>query len=223
MTWKHFFTSSLGKKYLMAFTGIFLITFLIVHAGINSCIFLNDNGQTYNTIAHFMSHNWIVRFLEIGLFAGLILHIVQGLILWRQNAAARPVKYYSNKPEKNSSWNSRAMGILGSLILIFLVIHLNHFYVGTKIALYAEHDAPHNLYEEMKEVFSQLWVVLIYSAGVISLFWHLLHGFQSSFQSLGTRNRKLKGIIVAAGVGYSIIICLLFLSMPLSFYFGWIS
>ena len=93
MTWKLFFTSSIGKKFIMAFTGLFLITFLIVHAGINSCIFLNDNGQTFNTFGHFMSHNWIVRFLEVGLFAGLILHIIQGLLLWKQNRAARPVGY----------------------------------------------------------------------------------------------------------------------------------
>lgn len=223
MTWKQFFTTSLGKKYVMAFTGIFLITFLIVHAGINSCIFLNDNGATYNTVAHFMSHNWIVRFLELGLFAGLILHIIQGLVLWRQNAAARPVRYYSNKPEKNSTWYSRSMGILGSLLLIFLVVHLSQFYVGTKIALYGEGDAPHNLYDEMKVVFSNWWIVAIYVAGVVSLFWHLLHGFQSSFQSVGITNRKLKALINKAGIGYTVIICLLFLSMPLAFFFGWVS
>lgn len=222
MTWKNFFTSSLGKKYVMALTGIFLITFLIVHAGINSCIFLNDNGETYNAVAHFMSHNWIVRFLEVGLFVGLIMHIVQGLILWKQNAQARPVRYYSNKPERNSTWYSRSMGILGSLLLIFLVVHLSKFYVGTKEALYFENDAPHNLYEEMKEVFANPWIVLIYTLGVISLFWHLLHGFQSSFQTMGTTNKKLKAIINKVGIGYTIIICILFLLMPISFFFGWV-
>src|SRR5438128_465559 len=109
MTWKHFFTSSIGKKFTMAFTGLFLILFLIVHAGINSCIFFNDNGQTFNTVAHFMSHNWIVRFLEVGLFAGLILHMIQGLVLWKQNRSARPVAYYQNKPATNSTWYSRSM------------------------------------------------------------------------------------------------------------------
>jgi succinate dehydrogenase cytochrome b subunit len=223
MTWKHFFTSSLGKKYVMAFTGFFLITFLIVHAGINSCIFLKDNGETYNTVAHFMSHNWIVRFLELGLFAGLILHIIQGLLLWKQNASARPIKYYSNKPSKNSTWYSRSMGILGSLLLIFLVVHLSHFYVGTKVALYGHNDAPHDLYEEMREVFTNIWVVLIYIVGVIALFWHLLHGFQSAFQSLGMNNKRFLPLIYAAGAGYSVIICLLFISMPLAFYFGWVN
>lgn len=75
MTWKQIFASSIGKKIIMALTGLFLITFLIVHAGVNSCIFLNDGGETFNNVAHFMSHNWILRFLEIGLLAALILHI----------------------------------------------------------------------------------------------------------------------------------------------------
>ena len=207
----------------MAFTGIFLILFLIVHAGINSCIFLGDNGETYNTVAHFMSHNWIVRFLEIGLFVGLITHIIQGLMLWRQNVAARPVKYYSNKPEKNSTWYSRSMGILGSLLLIFLVVHLSQFYVGTKVALYGHNDAPHNLFEEMKEVFSNPLFVIVYVAGVVALFWHLFHGFQSAFQSLGINNKKFNPIIRSLGTGYTVIICLLFISMPVAFYFGWIN
>lgn len=207
----------------MAFTGFFLITFLIVHAGINSSIFLNDNGKTFNVVGRFMSHNWIVRFLELGLFAGLILHIIQGLMLWRQNVAARPIKYYSNKPEKNSTWYSRSMGLLGTLLLIFLVIHLSHFYVGTKVALYAHNDAPHNLYAEMHEVFQQWWVVVIYLLGIVALFWHLMHGFQSAFQSLGINNKRFIPIINAAGMGYTVIICLAFALMPIAFYFGWIT
>src|SRR6188508_2911241 len=122
MTWKNFFTSSIGKKIIMGLTGFFLIIFLIVHCGVNSMIFFNDGGETFNHWAHFMGSNLIVRTMEIGLFAFLILHIVQGLILWKQNNAARPVKYAVNKPEKNSTWYSRGMGLLGTLILMFLVL-----------------------------------------------------------------------------------------------------
>ncbi len=220
MTWKQFFTSSIGKKFNMALTGLFLVLFLIIHAGINSCIFLNDNGETFTAVGHFMSHNWIVRFLEIGLFAGLIMHAIQGLILWRQNAAARPVAYY-HKKERGSTWYSRSMGLLGTLLLIFLVIHIAHFFVGTKIALYSG-DKPHNLYNEMKEVFSNWWIVLIYLIGVTALFWHLLHGFQSAWQTLGLNNKKYSPIVKAAGIGYSVIICVLFALMPVAMYFKWI-
>jgi succinate dehydrogenase / fumarate reductase cytochrome b subunit len=221
MTWKQLFTSSIGKKITMAFTGLFLILFLIIHAGVNSSIFLNDGGKTFEAIAHFMSHNWIVRFLEIGLFAGLIIHAVQGLILWKQNREARPIAYHSNKPEKNSTWYSRSMGILGTLLLLFLIMHISHFFIGTKVALYSG-DREHHLFQEMKLVFSVWYIVVAYILGLIALFWHLLHGFQSAFQTFGINHKRYTPIIKAAGAGYTIIICILFALMPLGIYFGWI-
>ena len=125
MTWKSFFTASIGKKFAMGLTGLFLITFLMVHAGVNSSIFVNDNGETFNSAAHFMSHNWVIRIMELGLFAGLFLHIIQGLLLWKQNKAARPVKYEMSDANKNSKWYSRSMGLLGTLLLFFLIIHIS--------------------------------------------------------------------------------------------------
>lgn len=222
MTWKQLFTSSIGKKITMALTGLFLITFLIVHAGVNSSIFLNDGGETFNTIARFMSHNWILRFLEVGLFAGLIAHIIQGLILWKQNSDARPIAYQTNKAQKNSTWYSRSMGILGTLLLLFLIMHISHFFIGTKIALYGG-DQPHNLFEEMKLVFGEWYIVVAYILGLIALFWHLLHGFQSAFQTFGLNHKRFTPIIKAAGIGYTVIICVLFALMPLAIFLGWIS
>src|SRR5712672_2816938 len=93
MTWRHFFTSSIGKKIIMGLTGFFLISFLIVHCSINAMIFFNDGGETFNHWAHFMGSNLIIRIMEIGLFVGLLLHIVQGLVLWAKNAKTRPVTY----------------------------------------------------------------------------------------------------------------------------------
>ncbi len=205
----------------MALTGLFLILFLIVHAGINSCIFLNDGGQTFNEMAHFMSHNWIMRFLEVGLFAGLFMHIIQGLMLWSQNNKARPVPYAFNQPNKNSKWYSRSMGLLGTLLLLFLIMHLSHFYIGTKIALYGG-DQPHNLYEEMKTIFSNQWVVLGYVLGVVALFWHLFHGFQSAFQTFGVHHKKYSPIIKTLGTVYALVICTLFALMPIAMYLNWV-
>lgn len=203
----------------MAFTGLFLILFLVIHAGINSCIFLNDGGETFNTVAHFMSHNWIVRFLEIGLMAGIIVHIIQGLMLWRQNVAARPVGYLVTRPGKNSTWYSRSMGLLGTLVLLFLIMHLSHFYVGTKVALYSG-DQPHNLFEEMKLVFSELYIVILYLVGLVALFWHLVHGFQSAFQTFGLNHKRYTPIIKTAGWVYTIIIIVAFALMPILMYTG---
>lgn len=222
MTWKSFFSSSIGKKLAMGLTGLFLITFLIVHAGVNSCIFLNDDGETFNAAAHFMSHNWVIRVMEIGLFAGLFVHIIQGLILWKQNKAARPVNYAVYAGNTNSKWYSRSMGLLGTLLLFFLIIHISKFFVSTKIALYGSGEGEHNLYYEMKEEFAKWWIVVIYLCGVISLFWHLMHGFSSAFQTLGINHKRYNPIIKTIGVGYTVIICVLFALMPLAFYFNWI-
>ncbi len=218
MTWKQFLTSSIGKKFTMGLTGLFLITFLCVHVGVNSCIFLNDGGAVFNEAAYFMSHNWVIRIMELGLFAGLLLHIIQGLLLWRQNSAARPVGYNQSNANKNSKWYSRSMGLLGTLLLFFLIMHLAHFWVGTKVALYSG-DEEHNLYNKMIEIFSQWWVVVLYVAGVGSLLFHLLHGFQSAFQTMGINHKRYTPIIKKAGIGFSVIVCILFALMPILIFF----
>ncbi|UAY53491.1 succinate dehydrogenase cytochrome b subunit [Ferruginibacter albus] len=236
MTWKHFFSSSIGKKIIMGFTGLCLIGFLIVHCAINSMIFFNDNGETFNHWAHFMGTNLIVRTMEIGLFAGLLLHIVQGLILWGQNSKARPVKYAMNDANSNSKWYSRSMGLLGTLLLLFLIIHLYHFWTpsrfGGMMGVHSleetsltdyEGQSVHNLYREMQLVFSQLWVVIVYILGVIALAWHLLHGFQSAFQTFGINHKRWTPIIKGVGAAFSFIVPLLFALMPLAMYLGWVN
>ncbi len=237
MTFKQLFTSSIGKKFSMGLTGLFLITFLIVHCGINAMIFFNDGGQTFNHWGHFMGSNLIIRTMELGLFLFLIIHIVQGLILWKQNNQARPVKYAVQNSSSNSKWYSRSMGLLGTLILLFLILHLYHFWLPsrfggmanitllepTTLSDYANEEA-HNLYKQMQIIFSNnLLVVVVYVLGVFSLCWHLLHGFQSAWQTFGVNHKKYTPILKAIGVGYSVIICLLFASMPVAFYLGWIS
>ncbi len=143
-------------------------------------------------------------------------------MLTAQNNSKRPVKYAVNPGNATSTWYSRSMGVLGSLLLIFLVIHLKDFFIGTKVALYSG-DQPHNLYEEMKEEFSNLWVVIIYLVGVISLFWHLWHGFSSAFQTLGVNSPKYNSLIKTLGYGYTIIVCLLFALMPVAFHLQWLN
>lgn len=222
MTWKQLFTSSIGKKYLMGLTGFFLITFLIVHASINAFIFYNDDGVTFNSIAHFMLHNYLVRFLEVGLFVAFILHAIQGLLLWKQNREARKISYEMQKYPKEIKWYARTMGWLGTFVLLFLVMHLYQFWGSTKHELYF--NGPEiNLYQSMKEIFTNpLWFTL-YMVGLASLLFHLLHGFQSAFQTFGINNRRWIGIIKGIGVFYSVVICLLFASMPLAFMLGWLN
>ena len=219
MSEKSFFlSSSIGKKISMGLTGLFLISFLIVHVSVNSCIFINDGGITFNAAAHFMATNPLIRLIEIGLFAGLILHIIFALILTLENKKARPIGYREINGAANSNWYSRSMGILGSLLLIFLVVHLAHFWIDTKIAVFTGKADQHNTFNEMKEVFSNWYIVALYLIGVGSLLFHILHGFQSAFQTLGLNHKKYTPIIKKIGIWFSIIVCLLFASMPVAIF-----
>ncbi|HSN09951.1 MAG TPA: succinate dehydrogenase cytochrome b subunit [Hanamia sp.] len=221
MTWKQLFTSSIGKKILMALTGFFLIIYLIVHAFLNALIFYNDDGKIFDKGANFMLHNYFIRFLEIGLFAVFILHIIQGLMLWQQNKASRKIKYEKSNYPREIKWYSRYMGWLGTFLLLFLVMHLAQFWAQTKNELYFNGPAI-DLYQQMKEIFTNpVWFTL-YMIGLASLLFHLLQGFQSAFQTFGINNRRWIYIIKGVGVFYSVAICLLFASMPLAFMVGWL-
>jgi len=216
---KGIFSYSVGKKLIMGLTGMFLILFLIVHCSINSLIFLNDGGETFNRAAEFMSHNWLIRILEVGLFLGFILHIIQSLILTLENKKARKIGYAVSNANANSKWYSRSMGLLGTLILIFLILHLKHFWV---VSRFTDHisSGEQTLYDEMKEVFANPIVVVIYVLAQISLAYHLMHGFQSAFQTLGLNHKKYTPIIKKIGTIYAIIIPLLFALMPIAMYLG---
>ena len=222
------FKSSIGKKIVMGLTGLFLISFLLVHCGINACIFLNDNGETFNKAAHFMGTNLFIRTAEIGLFLGLLIHIIQGLVLTYENNKKRPIKYAVNAGNQNSKWYSRSMGLLGTLLLIFLIIHMGDFWTHSRVPGLVgglpevEYDGVvyHDLYAKMVEEFKEVFVVIFYVISMFSLGFHLLHGFSSAFQSLGINHSKYNPMIKSVGFGFSIIIPLLFALMPLSIYFG---
>lgn len=206
----------------MGVTGLFLITFLLVHCFLNSLIFVNDGGLLFNTGADFMAHNWLIRTMEIVLFLGLILHIVQSLMLTLQNRKARPVPYYKFDGAANSSWYSRSMGLLGTLLLIFLIIHLAHFWVKSRFTGLQGHDASghEDLYAVMRVVFQSPLVVVIYVLSMISLMYHLMHGFQSAFQTLGLNHKGYTPGIKKTGLVISILIPLLFAAMPVTMYLG---
>jgi succinate dehydrogenase / fumarate reductase, cytochrome b subunit len=222
MKWSEFFTSSVGKKWVMALTGLFLITFLVVHVGINACIWAMDGGTMFNAAAHFMGSTVVIRLLEIGLMAGFLIHIIQGLMLVFQNRSKRKIGYAVPVGNKGSKWYSRSMGLLGTLILIFLIIHLTQFWIPNRNSQGWLLGEELNMYERMKLIFQNEWAVIVYVLGCISLAWHLLHGFQSAFRTLGVSNKRYLALLNAAGIGFSIIVPLAFAMMPVSFYLGWL-
>ncbi len=234
MSWfRTFLISSIGRKFVMSVTGLFLISFLIIHCAVNGMIFFNDSGRTFNLAAHFMGSNLIVRTIEIVLFAGIILHIIQAYLLAIDNKRARPVGYAVNRPGMNSKWYSRSMTLLGTLILLFLVIHISNFWVQSRFGgigniqplpeVTIGTKTVHNQYSDMIATFQSPLLLVVYLLGVISLCWHLVHGFQSSFQTLGLNHKKYTPFIKNFGVVFSVLICLVFAAMPISIYAGWIA
>lgn len=217
-----FLQSSLGRKLVMGLTGLFLITFLVIHATLNSFIFFNDGGLLFNEGAMFMAENPVIRAMEYVLFLGLVLHCLQALFLTIQNNKARPVKYAVNNGNANSKWYSRSMGLLGTLLLIFLIIHLANFWVKSRFTGLPGEDANgnENLYIVMVQAFSNLWLVVFYVLAQISLAYHLMHGFQSAFQTLGWNHPKYTQVIKSIGFGFSIIISIVFAAMPIAVYAG---
>ncbi|MFM9945979.1 MAG: succinate dehydrogenase cytochrome b subunit [Bacteroidia bacterium] len=213
--------SSIGKKIIMGLTGLFLITFLVVHCGVNSLIFMNDGGELFTIAAEFMGSNVIIRTAEIGLFIGLLLHIFQGLYLVFENRKARPVQYSVSNGKANSKWYSRSMGMLGTLLLVFLIIHLRHFWVTSRLTDEITGGST-TLFVEMIEMFAYPWVVIFYVLGMVSLSYHLMHGFQSAFQTMGWTHKKYTPLIKMIGFWFSIIVPLIFAMMPISMYLGWI-
>ena len=235
MTWKQMFTSSIGKKFVMALTGLFLISFLVVHVGLNACIWANDNGEMFNTGANFMASMLVIRIMEIGLFLGIFLHLIQGYILTIEDQKTRSVGYAVDYGNRGSKWYSRSMGLLGTLLLLFLIMHIYHFWIPSRLGGFAnirpleEIDYSnglgkqyHNLYKEMIEVFQSPVVVILYVLGCASLVYHLMHGFESAFRTIGVHNNRYLIMLRYTGRAFAIIVSLAFAMMPISMYLGWV-
>ncbi len=213
------FSSSLGRKYLMAITGLFLCSFLLIHLIGNVTLF-TDPVQ-FNEYTRFMSSNPLIRVMEIVLVVGFLAHIIDAIMLTKANKTAQPVKYAMDK--KKSTWYSRNMGLTGTIILAFLILHLQSFWYGYKfgdVAMTLDSSGTDikDMYTMVVAAFSQSWYSAIYVVAMILLGTHLNHGFQSAFQSMGLRHKKYTPAIKKAGTAFAVIITLGFISFPIYFY-----
>ena len=216
----------------MAITGLSLILFLVVHVTLNSLIWWvvfkpEDNGEAFNKAAHFLGQTLVPRILEIGLFLFIILHVVQGYVLEVQNRSKRKVNYHVKMGSEGSRWYRKSMGLLGTIILLFLVVHIANFWIPSRFGGLEHIEYPNgksyeNLYGKMIIGFQNIWIVVLYVLGCISLAWHLIHGFQSSFRTFGLTNTKYLGLVNAFGIAFSVIVSFIFAMMPISIYLGWI-
>lgn len=209
--------SSLAKKYWMALTGLFLCLFLIAHlAGNLQLLDMSPAGQLkFNAYAKFMTTFPVVKAISYLLYFSILFHAFDGILLAIQNRQARPVRYAKENAGANRSWASSNMALLGTLILVFLVIHMKRFWYEMHWgALGLDADGNKDLYAVVAAAFSELWYVALYVVSMAVLAFHLLHGFQSSFQSLGLNHPRYTPIIKNIGVFFGVVVPILFALIP---------
>ena len=224
MAWfTHYFTSSIGRKLIMSLTGLFLILFLIVHLAGNFQLLANDGGEAFNMYTYFMTHNPVIKTISYGLYFFILLHAVQGVILWAKNRSARSARYAVQHVQ--ATWTSRNMFFLGLLIFAFLAIHMGDFWYKMKftdqmeMVTYAGADhAVKDLFTRVDVAFSELWIVIVYVIGMVALALHLAHGFASAFQTLGWNHMKYNRLIKTLGWIYTIVVPLGFAAIPVIMY-----
>lgn len=213
--------SSIGRKVAMALSAFFLMFFILQHFFIN--ILSVFSPEQFNIVSHFMGTNPLVQFaLQPVLIFGVVFHFVMGFVLEIRNKKARPISYAKNNGAANSSWMSRNMIWSGGFILIFLIIHFIDFWIPELNVKYVQGDMSGLLadgesfryYEELTHKFEPLWRVALYCIGFVFLSLHLLHGFNSAFQSVGANNKYTKGI-KGFGKAFAIVIPLGFIFIAL--------
>jgi len=198
----------------MSTTGLFLSLFLVVHLAGNLQLLINDGGETFIKYAEIMEANLLIRAVAIVLYLAILLHAYKGIILWLHNRKARGSAGYRMKSNRQTSWASRNMAMLGSLMFIFIAIHMSQFWYAYKFGSLEEVEH----FTIIKQAFKQEWIVALYVLAQITIAYHLLHGFQSAFQTLGVRTGKYTGLIKWVGIAFSIVIPLLFAIIPIMMY-----
>ena len=202
-------SSTIGRKYAMALSAMFLLIFLVMHLSVNMLSVFSEDA--FNSASYFMGYNPAVQFLmqPILVFA-VFFHFIMGFVLEMKNNKARPVKYAVNGSAANSTWMSRNMIISGAVILAFLALHMYDFWAHEMTYKYIPGEGDPNdmtrFWGELHAKFGEIWRVVLYVISFVLLGLHLAHGFQSSFQSIGARHPKYTPVIKALGNWYSILI-----------------
>jgi succinate dehydrogenase / fumarate reductase, cytochrome b subunit len=206
----NFYTSSIGRKVIMAGTGLFLLAFLLVHLGLNATMFINDGGVLFDRTADLFRHNWGLHLLEILVFSGFTIHIWQGSVLTLHNQSKRNT-HYAVRP-KFSFDPARSMGILGAIIFGFLLLHLYQFWLPNALGTSSE-----SLFQLMRSTMSQWWVVAIYVLGCVAVAAHVLHGWRSAAITLGLGDGYLK-LLATIGISLAIAVPLGLAAIPIAMF-----
>lgn len=206
---------SISKKILVALLGAFLSIFLLFHASANLCILRHDGGAWYNAFCDFMKGNYVIKVLEIGLLASLLLHIVLALWLAITNKMARPKGYH--KPQRSKTHTGSKLQVwTGILLLAGLIAHFMDFYF-VKLGWV---DGNLNFYEQAHEKFQIPHIAISYLIFFVVVWFHMRHGFAAIFQTFGLYNYKYGKAIEITGVIFATVVCLMFTAVVVGIYFG---
>ncbi len=215
----------LFRKTLVAATGLFLCIFLVVHLSANCILLLPEDiaRKLYNSYSFTLRESPLIKVVAYLLYLSIIVHVVYALLVTIRNRKAKPNKYMVNHDNENSSWASKNMGVLGSLILIFIIIHLANFWARIKLGLgeqvNMDIDGYLDVYSVTYALFQNIWFVLFYTLMSIPLAFHLFHGLKSGFKTLGFYHKKGLRILAKVSLIYALIMGVGFGIIPLVVYF----
>ncbi len=206
-----FVNSSIGKKFVMAVTGLSIILFLLVHLAGNLTLFISEEAfNGYVSTLDIIKP--LIRVVEVILALVFIFHIYYGVKLWFENKKANPIKYKVNASSENSSFSSRWMIWTGGFVFIFLVTHLSTLWYAFN---FGSNGTDHSYYNIVMEWFTFPVYVLFYVIAMVLLGFHLNHGFQSAFQTFGWTHKKYTPVIEKIGTLYAIVMSVGFASIPI--------
>ncbi len=206
------FSYSVGRKVVMALTGLFLIVFLVEHLIGNFLLLKADGGAAFNEYSASMVHNLLIRVVEVLLFASIIIHVVDGVQLTLSARRKRRRRYAVRSG--SGSWAARNMIVTGAVVLVFLVVHLYTFFVPYRIV-----GTERTLYDLVVAAFASPAYTAFYVVAFVFLGFHLKHAFVSSFQTLGLRHPKYDGLIEWAGRLYAVLVPLGYVVIAAAMYF----
>lgn len=218
--------SSIARKVAMSLSAFFLMVFLLQHFAIN--ITSVCSAETFNELSHFMGTNFFIQYImQPILLIGVIFHFVMGFVLELKNRSSRTVNYVKNNGSANSSWMSRNMILSGVVILAFLLLHFVDFWIPEINTKFIQGDwsgvlageEGYRYFTELQHKFVNPVRVAIYCVAFVFLSLHLLHGFNSAFQSLGANNKYTRGL-KKFGVAYAVLIPLGFIVIALFHHFN---
>jgi succinate dehydrogenase / fumarate reductase cytochrome b subunit len=209
----HFLGSTVGKKYLMGLAGIIWSGFVLAHMAGNLLMFVS--ADAYNSYGHALTSGNIIYVAETVLVLALILHVYLAVSLTLQNRAAKGTKYaVAPKQKSRPRFGSKTMGVQGTIILVFVILHLITFKYGTHYETTVNGVQMRDLFKLMVEVFKQPGYVIWYVVAMILLGIHLSHGVGSVFQSFGWMNGRFQPLLRTLSVAYAVIVALGFIAQP---------